>query len=87
MKTITGKEYNDFSVRNQRHEIIREALRDRQYESSSRESSSREQKLRALRIKIQQGLADVETGRVHGFDAKRIIEKGEQQLQSAEVFA
>jgi len=41
----------------------------------------RSQELGELRAKVQAGLADIEAGRVHDFEAERIIGKGEGQLQ------
>ena len=39
------------------------------------------QELGELRAKVHEGLADIEAGRVHDFDAERIIRRGEEQLQ------
>ena len=63
-------------------ELIREALRDWRHKRALQE-----QELRELRTRIQQGLADIEAGRVHDFDPERIIRKGEQQLQKTEPSA
>ena len=63
-------------------ELIREALRDWRHRRALQE-----QELRELRTRIQQGLADIEAGRVHDFDPERIIRKGEQQLQETEPSA
>ena len=57
-------------------EIVREALRDWKHKRALRE-----QELAELRAQVQEGLSDIEAGRVHDFDAARIIRKGEQQLQ------
>ena len=63
-------------------EIIREALRDWRYKRALQE-----QELHELRKKVQQGLADIEAGRVQDFDPERIIRKGEEQLQNPEPSA
>lgn len=60
-------------------EIIREALRDWRHKRALQA-----QELGELRAKVQEGLADLEAGRVQDFDAERIIRKGEQQLHSAD---
>ncbi|MGA7979834.1 MAG: type II toxin-antitoxin system ParD family antitoxin [Chromatiaceae bacterium] len=60
-------------------EIVREALRDWKHKRALRE-----QELTELRARVQEGLSDIEAGRVHDFDAARIIRKGEQQLQNPE---
>ena len=60
-------------------EIIREALRDWRHKRALQE-----QELQELRTKVQQGLSDIEQGRVHDFDAERIIRRGEEQLQNPE---
>jgi antitoxin ParD1/3/4 len=60
-------------------EIIREALRDWRHKRALQE-----QELKELRAKVQEGLSDIEAGRVHDFDPERIIRKGEQQLQNPE---
>jgi len=57
-------------------EIVREALRDWKHKRALRE-----QELAELRAQVQEGLSDIEAGRVQDFDAARIIRKGEQQLQ------
>jgi len=57
-------------------EIIREALRDWRHKRALQE-----QELADLRAKIQEGLADIDAGRVSDFDAERIIRKGEDRLQ------
>ena len=56
-------------------EIVREALRHwrRQRELQARE-------LEALRTDVRAGMADIEAGRVHDFDAERILQKGRQRL-------
>jgi len=46
-----------------------------------------EQEFRALRAKVQEGLSDIEEGRVHDFDPERIIRKRKQQLQNPEPSA
>ena len=63
-------------------EIVREALRDWKHKRALRE-----QELMELRARVQEGLSDIEAGRVHDFDAARIIRKGEQQLQNPEPSA
>ena len=63
-------------------EIIREALRDWRHKRALQE-----QELHELRKKVQQGLADIEAGRVSDFDPERIIRKGEEQLQNPEPSA
>jgi antitoxin ParD1/3/4 len=63
-------------------EIIREALRDWR-----RKRAVQEQELEELRAKVQEGLADIEEGRVRDFDPERIIRKGEQQLRNPEPSA
>jgi antitoxin ParD1/3/4 len=45
------------------------------------------QELRDLRAQINEGLADIEAGRVRDFDANRIIRMGEQQWQDHEPSA
>jgi antitoxin ParD1/3/4 len=57
-------------------EIVREALRDWRHKRALQA-----QELGELRAKVQEGLADIEAGRVRDFDAERIIRKGEEQLQ------
>ncbi len=56
-------------------EIVREALLDWQHKRALQE-----RELKELRTKVQQGVGDIEVGRVYDFDPKRIIRKGEQQL-------
>ncbi len=63
-------------------EIIREALRDWRHKRALQE-----RELKELRTKVQQGVGDIEAGRVHDFDPERIIRKGEQQLQKSEPSA
>ena len=63
-------------------EIIREALRDWRHKRALQE-----QELQELRTKVQQGLSDIEEGRVRDFDSERIIRKGEKQLQNPEPSA
>jgi antitoxin ParD1/3/4 len=63
-------------------EVIREALRDWRHKRALQE-----QELRELRNHVQQGLDDIEAGRVHDFDAERIIKKGEEQLDGHEPSA
>jgi antitoxin ParD1/3/4 len=63
-------------------EIVREALRDWKHKRALRE-----QELMELRARVQEGLSDIEAGRVHDFDAARIIRKGEQQFQNPEPSA
>jgi len=73
---VQGGEYASSS------EIVREALRDWRYKRAFQE-----QNLQKLSEKIQGGLADIEAGRVHDFDPKRIVEKGEKQLQNIDASA
>jgi antitoxin ParD1/3/4 len=63
-------------------EIIREALRDWRHKRALQEKE-----LQELRAKVEEGLSDIEEGRVHDFDPERIIRRGEQQLQSSEPSA
>jgi antitoxin ParD1/3/4 len=83
--TLTAEqaEYVRMAVRSGEYasgsEVIREALRDWLHKRALHEND-----LHALRTTIQQGLADIEAGRVHDFDADRIIERGEQRLRNAE---
>ena len=63
-------------------ELIREALRDWRHKRALQE-----QELQELRTKVQQGLSDIEEGRVRDFDPERIIRKGEKQLQNPEPSA
>ena len=63
-------------------EVIREALRDWRHKRALQE-----RELKELRTKVQEGLADVEAGRVRDFDPERIIRKGEEQLQNPESSA
>ena len=58
-------------------EIIREALRDWRHKRALQA-----QELADLRVAIQEGLDDIEAGRVRDFDAERIIRRGEERLQS-----
>ena len=58
-------------------EIIREALRDWQVKHRIRR-----QELEMLQASIQHGDADIAAGRVHGFDAERIIKTGGGKLAS-----
>lgn len=57
-------------------EIVREALREWRHKRALQA-----QALGELRAKVQEGLTDIGAGRVHDFDAERIIGKGEGQLQ------
>jgi antitoxin ParD1/3/4 len=57
-------------------EIVHEAPRDWR-----QKRAWQAQELGELRAKVQEGLADIEAGRVHDFDAERIIRKGEEQVQ------
>jgi len=66
---VEGGEYASSS------EIVREALRDWKLKRSLQI-----QELTALKADIDQGLADVAAGRVHDFDAARIIERGKKLL-------
>ncbi|EFO28794.1 putative addiction module antidote protein, family [Roseibium sp. TrichSKD4] len=52
-------------------EIIREALRDWQHKRQLQQ-----QEFELLRADVQKGMTDYEAGRVHDFDAERIIAKG-----------
>jgi len=61
------------------NEIIREALRDWR-----QKRAVQKQALKALRAEVQEGLSDIEKGRVHAFDPERIIRQGEQLLQTSE---
>jgi len=63
-------------------EIVREALRDWKHKRALRE-----QELAELRAQVQEGLSDIEAGRVHDFDAARIIRKGEKQLHNPDPCA
>ncbi len=60
-------------------ELIREALRDWRHKRALQE-----QELRELRVKVRQGLDDIDADRVRDFDPERIISQGERQLQSPE---
>ena len=57
-------------------EVIREALRDWKVKRELRLGQIAE-----LKADIDRGLADVAEGRVHTFDAKRIIARGRQLLE------
>ncbi|MDN5865529.1 MAG: type II toxin-antitoxin system ParD family antitoxin [Gammaproteobacteria bacterium] len=59
-------------------EVVREALRDWR-----RKRALQAQELDSLRADIQAGLDDIEAGRVHDFDAGRIVRKGRQQFDPA----
>ena len=63
-------------------EIIREALRDWRHKRALQE-----QELADLRAKTQAGLDDIAAGRVHDFDAERIIRKGEKRLVDRDASA
>ncbi len=52
-----------------------------------RKRAVQEQEAKKLRAKVQEGLSDIEEGRVHDFAPERIIRKGEQQLQNPLPFA
>lgn len=58
-------------------EVVREALRDWKMKRSLQL-----QELAALQGDIDKGLADLAEGRVQGFDAGRIIERGRKLLAS-----
>jgi antitoxin ParD1/3/4 len=58
-------------------EVVREALRDWKMKRALQL-----QELAALKAEIDRGLADVAEGRVHDFDADRIIERGRKLLAS-----
>ena len=57
-------------------EIVREALRDWRHKRALQA-----QELADLRAAVQEGLDDIEAGRVRDFDAERIIRRGEERLQ------
>lgn len=59
-------------------EIIREALRDWRHKRALQA-----QELESLRADIQAGTEDIEAGRVHDFDAERIVQKGRQRFDPA----
>ena len=63
-------------------EIIREALRDWRHKRALQE-----QEFADLRAKVQEGLDDIAAGRVHDFDAERIIRKGEERLKGRDASA
>jgi antitoxin ParD1/3/4 len=63
-------------------EIIREALRDWRHKRALQA-----QELADLRAKIEEGLADIDAGRVRDFDAERIIRKGEARLPKRDASA
>lgn len=52
-----------------------------------RKRAVQEQEAKKLRAEVQEGLSDIEEGRVHDLDPKRIIRKGDQHLQNSEPFA
>lgn len=56
-------------------EVVREALRDWKMKRALQL-----QELTALRADIDKGLADVAAGRVHDFDADRIVRRGKALL-------
>jgi len=56
-------------------EVIREAVREWQAKRVSQQ-----QQLRALKNDIQKGLADLEAGRIKGFDVDRIAARGRKLL-------
>ena len=56
-------------------EVIRDALREWEVAQARRE-----QELLSLRKDIAEGLADIEAGRVSGFDPQEIIRMGEKLL-------
>ncbi len=56
-------------------EVIREALRDWRHKRQLQT-----QALETFRAEIRAGLDDVEQGRVHDFDAERIVQKGRSKL-------
>jgi antitoxin ParD1/3/4 len=56
--------------------IIREALRDWR-----RKRALQAREFADLRAAVQEGLDDIEAGRVRDFDAERIIRRGEERLQ------
>ncbi len=60
-------------------EIMREALRHWR-----RQRELQAQELEALRADVQAGIRDIEEGRVHDFDAERIVQKGRQRLNTPE---
>ncbi len=56
-------------------EIIREALRDWRHKRALQR-----RELEELRAQVQQGIDDLDAGRVQDFDPERIIQKGSQRL-------
>jgi len=58
-------------------EVVRAALRD-----WTHKRALQLQELAALKADIDKGLADVAAGRVHDFDADRIVERGRKLLTS-----
>ncbi|MFE8032990.1 type II toxin-antitoxin system ParD family antitoxin [Thiohalocapsa marina] len=57
-------------------EIVREALRDWRHKRALRE-----QALSDLRAKVQEGMDEIEAGRVRDFDAERVIRQGKARIQ------
>jgi antitoxin ParD1/3/4 len=58
-------------------EVIREALRDWNIKNAPRLGA-----FASLKADIEKGFADAEAGRVHKFDAKKIIAMGRKKLKS-----
>lgn len=56
-------------------EVVREALRDWKLKRGVQM-----QELGALKVEIERGLADLEAGRAHDFDAGRVVERGRRLL-------
>lgn len=61
-------------------EIVREALRDWRHKRALQA-----QELADFRAKIQEGLDDIEAGRVHDLDAERVIRQGKARIQDLAV--
>ena len=60
-------------------EVVREALRNWE-----RLRQLQAQELAALKADVMAGMCDIEAGRVHDFDAERIIQKGKQRLNRSD---
>jgi len=63
-------------------EIVREALRDWQQKRRLQEAE-----LERLRADVRAGLDDLGAGRTRGFDAERIVKKGERRMARREPSA
>lgn len=61
-------------------EIVREALRDWRHKRALQA-----QELSDFRAKIQEGLDDIEAGRVRDLDAERVIRQGKARIQDLAV--